>query len=307
MHTAEHPSAAQLEEFGLGKLPAAEMAAVEKHVAACESCCNTLRDVFDDTIVGLARAAAEQQDTIAAPPPAATMAESGPAPIAELADHPRYRILGQLGAGGMGVVYKAQHKLMERTVALKVIHRKYLDNAQALERFRKEIKAAGRLAAHPNIVAVHDSEQAGDVHFLVMEFVQGISLANLVKRQGPLPIAQACRYVAQAAQGLQHAHEHKMVHRDIKPHNLMVTRSGQVKILDFGLARFADEAEGERRLTSVDAVVGTPDFLSPEQARNSRNVDIRSDIYSLGCTLYFLLTGQPPYPEGNAIEKLLAH
>src|SRR5262249_36762668 len=149
-----------------------------------------------------------------------------PAPEAavppELADHPRYRVVGLLGSGGMGVVFKAEHLVMERPVALKVISRGLIDRPAVMERFRREVKAAARLS-HPNIVTAHDAEQAGDTHFLVMEFVEGTTLARLVNERGLLPVAEACDYVRQAALGLQHAFEHGMVHRDIKPHNLMVT------------------------------------------------------------------------------------
>ena len=185
--------------------------------------------------------------------------DGGAAPK-ELADHPRYRVLGLLGAGGMGAVYKAEHRLMERPVALKVIRRGLTDDPAAAERFRREVKAAARLS-HPHIVRAYDAEQAGDLHFLVMEFVEGTDLARLVAGQGPLPVARACEYARQAALGLQHAFEHGMVHRDIKPQNLMLTPDGQVKVLDFGLARFVSESapspptpspeageEGERRV-----------------------------------------------------------
>ncbi len=161
---------------------------------------------------------------------------------AELADHPRYRIVKRLGSGGMGTVYLAEHRLMDRLVALKLIRRDLLGNEALVERFRREVKAAARLGLHRNIVAAYDAEQAGDSHFLVMEFVEGVDLAHHVKRQGPLPCALACQAVKQAAEGLEHAFQRGMVHRDIKPQNLMRTPDGQVKILDFGLARFASEA-----------------------------------------------------------------
>src|SRR5262249_45758756 len=154
-----------------------------------------------------------------------------------LADHPRYRVLELLGSGGMGAVYRAEHRRMERQVALKGMNPALMTRPAMVERFQREVKAAARLT-HPNIVTAHDADQAGDAHFLVMEFVEGLSLAQQVQRQGPLPVPQACAYVRQAALGLQHAFERGMVHRDIKPHNLMLTAGGHVKILDFGLARF---------------------------------------------------------------------
>ena len=296
----QHPTREQLENFGLGRLPPQELEAIERHVGGCDSCCQTLRHCQDDTLAHLVR---ETGSTANLDAPAA---RDTTLPL-ELTDHPRYRVLELLGQGGMGAVYKAEHRLMERTVALKLIHRNFTSNPQAVERFKREVKLAARLA-HPNIVTAHDAEQAGDVHFLVMEHVPGKSFDKLVKDKGPVSVPLACSLVRQVALGLQHAHDREMVHRDIKPHNLMVTPEGKVKILDFGLARFASESEATRHgLTAVDTMVGTPDYLAPEQARNARDVDGRADIYALGCTLYFLLAGRPPFAKGTAMEKLLMH
>jgi hypothetical protein len=235
----------------------------------------------------------------------------------ELAGHARYRVCRLLGRGGMGAVYQAEHALMERPVALKVLRPGLLPDPDAVARFRQEVRAAARLH-HPNLVAALDADQAGPVTFLVMEYVEGQSLAERVATRGPLPAAEACEYARQAALGLQHAHERGMVHRDVKPANLMLTRQGQVKVLDFGLARLLREqapagvestvlraAEGQAAaLTGPGVVMGTLDYVAPEQARDSRGADARADIYSLGCTLYFLLTGQVPFPAPNAAEKL---
>ena len=213
----------------------------------------------------------------------------------------------------MGDVYKATHRMMDRTVALKIIKRELMQNSQAVDRFHREVKAAAKLS-HPNIVTSHDAEQAGDVHFLVMEYVDGVNLSQIVKDQGALAVAEACDYIRQVSIGLQHAHERGMVHRDIKPHNLMVTKDGTVKVLDFGLASLAPETvfgpetnEGCGDLTAAGAIMGTPDFISPEQADDARTADIRSDIYSLGATLYFLLSGQAPFSEGSVMSKLKSH
>src|SRR5207302_988399 len=179
------------------------------------------------------------------------------------------------------------------------------------------VKAASRLA-HPNIVTAYDADQAGDAHFLVMELVEGMSLDRVVAAEAPLPVARACDYVRQAALGLQHAFEFGMIHRDIKPHNLMRTPQGQVKILDFGLALFAQEtisptgiilpgAGPVSDLTACGAIMGTPDYIAPEQIQDPHRADIRADIYSLGCTLYQLLGGRVPFPEGNVMEKLKSH
>jgi len=313
----EHPDAARLADFGLGKLSGDEAKQIEDHVAQCESCCHTLSSLGDDTFADLIRSSPNSGDPAGDPasgsavnpreaatlPPvrAATSSTDFELPD-ELSGHSRYRFLELVGTGGMGAVYKAEHRLMQRTVAVKVISGRLTHNAAAVERFRREVKAAARLS-HPNIVTAYDSEQAGSLQLLVMEFVEGTNLAELIRDGRGLPVAQACDYIRQAAVGLQHAFEFGMVHRDIKPHNLMLTPTGQVKILDFGLAQLV----GEGDLTKEGSMMGTPDYMAPEQARDASQTDIRSDIYSLGCTLYALLTGQPPFPEGSEIVKAMAH
>jgi eukaryotic-like serine/threonine-protein kinase len=216
-----------------------------------------------------------------------------------------YLLLQRLGQGGMGEVYKARHQLLNRIVALKVMRKELLTDPTNERRFVREIQMTARLA-HPNIVAVHDASRVGDSHYFAMEFIEGADLARIVKQQGPLPVARACDYIRQAAEGLQHASEQGLVHRDIKPSNLLVTSDGSLlKILDLGVAR-APGTEGSD-LTATGSVVGTPDYLAPEQATNSRDVDIRADIYSLGCTLYHLLTGHAPFPDGSGLEKAIKH
>lgn len=241
-----------------------------------------------------------------------------------------YLLLEQLGEGGMGKVYKAKHRLMGRTVALKVIRRERLVHPDAVRRFHREIQAAAQLS-HPNVVLAYDADRLGDVHFFAMEYVQGSDLGKIVRDRGPLPIREACDYSRQAALGLQHAHERGLVHRDIKPSNLLLTAAkeeimraalggvialslsdeprGVIKILDMGLARVAEPLVGEdpSRITHEGLVIGTPDFLAPEQARNASTVDIRADLYGLGCTLFYMLTAQTPFPGGTPTEKLLKH
>src|SRR5262249_37677120 len=190
----------------------------------------------------------------------------------ELARHERYRVVRFIGAGGMGAVYEAEHRVMQRLVALKVIKRAYMANAAALERFRREVRAAARLS-HPNIVTTYDAEDAGETHFLVMEYVEGTDLGRLVQERGPLPVDRACEYVRQAALGLEYAFEQGMVHRDLKPHNLMLTPDGRVKILDFGLACFASEAASAAGVTGTGLVLGTVDYIAPEQADNAHQAD----------------------------------
>jgi serine/threonine-protein kinase len=224
-----------------------------------------------------------------------------------------YRLLEKLGEGGMGQVYKAMHVAMHRVVALKVIRSEMVAEPRALKRFRREVQAAAQLS-HPNIVTVFDAAEIGSTCFLAMEYIDGADLTDLAHQRGPLPVEAACDYIRQAAAGLQHAHDRGFIHRDIKPANLLVTRApraGVVKILDMGLARPANvnlnAALNQSSLTVEGTVVGTPDFMSPEQAKNSRTMDHRADLYSLGCTLYYVLTGQPPFPNGNAMEKLFKH
>jgi serine/threonine-protein kinase len=231
----------------------------------------------------------------------------------------QYRILDQIGKGGMGRVYKAQHLTMGRIVALKVLAPDLMQSERAQELFLREVQAAGKLI-HPNIVTAYDANNADDRFYLVLEYVDGPNLDQLVRAQGPLSVGLACEYIRQAAAGLQGAHLLGMVHRDIKPANILVQRRGLqedqpglVKISDFGLARLhhptlsPDDPAYGTILIKDNTVMGTPDYLSPEQARNLHKVDIRSDIYSLGCTFYFLLTGQVPYPGGNALDKLIRH
>jgi serine/threonine-protein kinase len=222
----------------------------------------------------------------------------------------QYVLLDLLGAGGMGQVFKARHRRLDRIDALKVIRPECLAQPEALRRFLREARAAARLS-HPNIVSVYDADEAGGTHFLALEYVEGTDLARLVREGKPLPIALACEYVRQASLGLQHAHEKGLVHRDIKPANLLLTADGKtVKILDLGLARLHDFDENRHsgsELTRTGTVMGTPDYMAPEQALDSHQVDIRADVYSLGCTLYFLLSGRPPFAQGSLTQKLLWH
>jgi serine/threonine-protein kinase len=219
----------------------------------------------------------------------------------------KYRLLSLLGSGGMSAVYLAEHVLMRRRVAIKVLPKQRVDDSSYLERFHREAQAVAALD-HRNIVRAYDVDQEKDIHFLVMEYVPGQSLHELVVNNGPLDFVLAAEYMRQAAEGLHHAHRMGMVHRDIKPGNLLLDEKGTVKLLDLGLARFFDEKD-EHSLTVKhdEKVLGTADYLSPEQALNSHTVDLRSDIYSMGCTLYFLLTGHPPFPDGTLAQRLLSH
>jgi len=221
-----------------------------------------------------------------------------------------YLILDKIGAGGMGQVYKAEHRRMKRIVAIKMLPRSMMKDAAAAARFQREVEAAARLQ-HPNIVAAHDADESHGIHFLVMEYVEGSDLSALVKKNGPFAPAKAVDYITQAARGLEAAHAEGIVHRDIKPANLLLDKRGVIKILDMGLARLdagiGGAAATQAELTSSGQIMGTVDYMSPEQAFNTKLADARADIYSLGCTLYYLLTGKPLYGGESIMEKLLAH
>jgi serine/threonine protein kinase len=258
-----------------------------------------------------------------------------------LLGHPRYRILEILGRGGMSTVYKAEQLMIKREVALKVVSQELTRFPSVQRQFTHELAALGRLV-HPNIVRVYDADKVGDLCFLVMEYVKGINLSELVTTRGPLPISTACRYICQVALALEEAHRFGHVHCDIKPQNLRLTPEDRVKVMDFGLAHIATDQrarvlnlfrltplpdeiwasdapvsvslptqvrEGDSTIISTDAgmFMGTPDYMAPEQLGNPRRADPRSDIYSLGCTFYYLLTGRVPFPGGTIADKLLAH
>jgi serine/threonine protein kinase len=242
-----------------------------------------------------------------------------------------YVILGLLGEGGGGQVFKAMHRKMNRVVALKLIRQDWVGDTDLLRRFYREIEMVSQLR-HSNLVHALDGGPVDGRHVLVMEFLEGTDLARLVRQSGPLPVSQACAFIRQAAAGLQHIHAHGLVHRDIKPHNLMAVASGQsplpsnekpaappaaghrppttIKILDLGLARMprTTAVGGTGTITDSGTVMmGTLDYMAPEQALDFHAADIRADIYSLGCTLHYLLAGEPPFPGGTPAQKLLRH
>ena len=355
MHSQQlaHPTRDELNAYLLGKASDAEIDTIDQHLAHCPSCCEAIKGLKDDAFVRLVQSCDTIDESLVAPTdsflrptPDATdatatpktrkrVAEGATATLAVveenaiyldanspacLVHHPRYQIREIVGEGGMGKVYCAEHRKMKRPVALKIINSKLVKNQTAVERFHREVEAAARLD-HPNIVTAYDADQVGEVHFLVMEYVRGTDLAKVVGERGPLPVREACDYVRQAALGLQHAQDHGMVHRDIKPQNLMRTQNGQVKILDFGLASLSGEPsetatqglsestqeDQQNKLTQTGSFMGTPDYMAPEQASDAHCADTRSDIYSLGCTLYYLLSGQVPYPGGSGVDKMHAH
>jgi serine/threonine-protein kinase len=215
-----------------------------------------------------------------------------------------YLMLERLGCGGMGEVLKARHVRMGRLVALKVIRADRRTRPRTFIRFEREVQSIARLD-HPNIVHAYDAGTFEDTLFLAMEYLEGTDLKKLVQTGGPLSVQLACEYVLQATQGLQHAFERHVIHRDVKPSNLfLVERFQIIKILDMGLARLKDEASD---LTRPRMALGTADYQAPEQIQDARHADVRSDLYSLGCSLYFLLAGRAPFAEGTATQRMLAH
>ena len=219
----------------------------------------------------------------------------------------KYRLLDLIGRGGMGLVFLAEQAASQRTVALKVMTQ--LGTPKGMKRYLQEVRAASALT-HPHIVRTLEAGVADGCHFLVMEFLPGLDLWETMRTQSPLSVSWSCEVVRQVALGLQHAHEQGMVHRDIKPSNIFITpnpdfATPHARILDFGLAHIATESLALNPVTQTGAVLGTPDYISPEQAMSAKHADIRSDIFGLGCTLFQMLTGEVPFPGDNVMEKLM--
>jgi serine/threonine protein kinase len=306
-----HPTDQVLHAYGLGKLDEAEAESVNAHLEACEDCRRRAAEMSSDSFLGRFR---DGRPTGGHEPPAPAPAGSAaPSPVGalppELAHHQDYEVVRELGHGGMGVVYLVRNRLMGRDEVLKVMAGHLVERPEVRERFLREIRAVASLR-HPNIVAAHHAFHVGETIAFTMEYVDGYDLARMVKARGPLPVPHACLFAHQASLGLQHAHEEGMVHRDIKPGNLMVARRGEkavVKILDFGLAKAAREGQFDGALTHAGQMLGTPDFIAPEQIVDAQHADIRADIYSLGCTLYYLLSGGPPFRATSLYDLLQAH
>jgi hypothetical protein len=307
-----HPSEPVLKAFGLGRLESPAAEAVGRHVEACSACRDRVASLSADSFLGRVRNAhaAPAGETLgftvarpSGPPPAADSLPPG------LADHTDYRIDRELGRGGMGVVYLAHNTLLGRDEVLKVMGRQYIDRPGVFERFQREIRAVARLR-HPNIVAAYSAFRIAGGLVFAMEYVEGLDLARIVKTKGALPVVHAAYFARQAALGLQHAHDRTLIHRDIKPHNLMLTHEGRdrvVKVLDFGLAKATREERVDHGLTHEGQALGTPDYIAPEQIVGAADVDIRADIYSLGATLYYLLAGRPPFREKSLYDTYQAH
>jgi len=316
----------ELSDFLLGNLPDDASDVVASHLESCRNCEETvaLLDSTQDPLISQLRERVEideyESDTVyqtaldrvqglvsgdsdaGGRPDAAGGHPSSPG-----TSHPdqlrEYRLLEKLGEGGMGTVYKAVHTKLGRTVALKLLPNSRMRDANALNRFEREIRAVGQID-HPGVVQGTDAGETDGTHFLVMEFVEGMDLSRLGRRYGPLPIADACELIRQAAMALGHAHERQLVHRDVKPSNLMLQPDGRVKVLDLGLALLAEIDEQALELTTTGQFVGTLDYVAPEQCDDSHDVDHRVDIYSLGATLYKLLCGEAPYERSGANSPL---
>jgi len=319
-HSLAHPSEFILKAFHAGKLDASGAGAVVSHLEACPGCQTRIATLYGDSFLkqllpnssasGIATNTHNPGGTLPTSSPAPSSVSPSPTVPPQLQRHQQYEVLRELGRGGMGVVYLAKNRLLDRSEVLKVVNQRVLDQPATAERFLREARSAAHLS-HPNIVTAYAALMLDDLLVFAMECVDGEDLSKLVKARGPLPVANACYYIHQAALGLQHAFERGMVHRDIKPHNLILARDGKkhiVKILDFGLAKATREGESKGTdLTGSGQMLGTPDYIAPEQSTDAATADIRADIYSLGCTLYFLLTGRAPFQGNSVFQLLCAH
>jgi serine/threonine protein kinase/formylglycine-generating enzyme required for sulfatase activity len=316
-----HPDDQILKAYGLGKLDTQQARTVNDHLEVCADCRQRISGLTSDSFLDRFRQGRLPSDRSTGgtsivdgtmsfvQAPAASSPPSADTLPAGLANHPDYEIKRELGRGGMGVVYLAHNMLMGRDEVLKVMGRQIMERPGVLERFLREIRAVAKLR-HPNIVTAYAATRMGDSIVFGMEYVEGLDLSKMVKAKGTLPVAHACNFIHQAALGLQHAHEKGLVHRDIKPHNLMLSRDGNkptVKVLDFGLAKLAREEKVDVALTTEGQALGTPDYIAPEQIIDAQGADIRADIYSLGGSLYFLLAGRPPFKANSLYDMYQSH
>jgi serine/threonine protein kinase len=292
----------QIEAYLLGDIDDEQMAVVDAHLAACPHCQAVADEVesSSDELVDLVKQPRPHSE-FADEEECQRLLDRGKAIPGDKRGQDRgtlkrlgeYAIVQHIG-GNMGDVYKAVHTKMDRTVVLKVLPSSLWSDKQSVARFEREMKAMGNLE-HPHIARAYDAREIDGRHVLVMEYVPGPSLHELLKRSDRLPIADACEIAGQAAEGLAYVHRQGLVHRDVKPSNLMLTPEGQVKLLDWGLARFRTPRPDDEDLTGSACVLGTPHYMAPEQVTASHDVDVRADIYGLGCTLYHLLAGRAPF------------
>ena len=319
MSGSECPSRDQISQYAAGRLSAITADLLEEHLSNCEACAETFNRAADqsDPLLSQLKTPVPSEQSAYLKEPAYKDALSAASQLdvssiladvlargqgrdrrgANLLDRRfgQYELEELIGQGGMGMVYRARHVKLDRRVAFKVLPHTSPAHEHLVQRFEREMQAVGRLQ-HPNIVQAFDADEIEGIHYLAMEYVDGPDLSALLRKHGTFPVADACEVVRQAAVGLQHAYENGLVHRDVKPGNLMLDRSGTVKLLDLGLALLqTNPLAGSAELTSTGQLMGTVDYMAPEQAENTHDVDIRADIYSLGATLYALLTGAAPF------------
>jgi serine/threonine protein kinase len=313
-----HPSDAELEAFAQGRVSDRAVREILDHLDVCANCRQRAASLPEGSFADPGRAslvanAGKSSQAGSGPTsrptpsgstlqgPVAALPPDAPTELAALTSH---EIMRELGRGGMGVVYLARNKLLDRLEVLKTINKATVGRQSAVDRFLQEMRSAARLS-HANVATAYAAHQLGDSLVFAMEYVDGDDLAK-VRQRGPLQIEQACWYVSQAAEGLQHGHEQGLVHRDIKPGNLLLTKVGErVKIVDFGLAKARAESPGDRELTNTNQMMGTPGYTAPEQLSDAKSADIRADVYSLGSTLFSLLTGQPAFGGASAFEVMI--
>ena len=318
------PNPDVLADYVLGKVSEADLTGITSHVEACPECQSQLEtlDGLSDTVITCLRHAvpneADSDDSLlkgVLSKIESITSESGSDSHGHVHEAvlPRqigqYQLVEKSGHGNMGDVYRAFHTKLKRTVAIKLLPEYRQRSPQAVSRFHREMEAVGRVD-HPNIVRAYDAGEADGQFFLAMEFIEGVNLSSLVCSVGQLDVANACDIIRQAAVGLQHAHEHGLVHRDVKPSNLMLTTTGVVKVLDLGLARLQVEACNDGDGTGSGQIMGSADYMAPEQGSNARDADARADVYALGCTLYFFLAGRPPFDDqrhSTFLGKVIAH
>ena len=329
MNVALCPDRGKLESYALGKLAPNELDAVAEHLLACPDCDRVVESLesASDSIVAelrsppLADPLAEEpqlQRAVAAicsrftrrgvggedPSSSAIPKDSSQPGLGGIRE---YRFVKKLGQGGMGTVYKAVHSKLKSTVAVKLLPRERRHDQEAIRRFAREMEAVGKLA-HPNIVRALDAGEEQGRHYLVIEYVEGTDLKSYIKSKGTLSVRQTARVGCHVAEALAHARKHGIIHRDVKPSNILLSTSGEVKLADLGLAKFFDESlRPVSSNTMVGELLGSIDYLAPEQAKDASQADTRSDIYALGCTLYHCLTGRPPFVEGTNVQKIMAH
>jgi len=322
------PQPDRLALYLLGALPASELDSVSFHLEACPECQARIESLEDnrDSLLRQLQHLAKGHPRSGDPELQHLVSRAkalGGTPIVDRfglgdaavvsgqpPDKKRigdYELLKKLGAGTFGTVYLARGQLLQRLVAVKILQDAHRAKPEAKARFLQEMRAVGQLESHPHVVQAFQASEEEGTLYLVMEYVEGTDLGRLIKKQRALAVPDACEAVRQAALGLHHVHAHGLVHRDVKPGNLMVTVQGQVKVLDLGLARLVEESSRDARRTTVGQIMGTHDYMAPEQARDARQADCRADVYSLGCTLFRLLAGKVPFPGDNKLDKIEAH